>query len=156
MTDSKKHIFLASATGSMIVFIVFLVIVSCAQAEEVLELTLKPRVEADNGVIYVRDIVSRETIADIRSANSQDILDVELCKAPNPGKSRQLQRSFIVMRLKNNDIDVSNLRFGGVKTVNIHRLYSVLGIDELRKVVRKHCVRKYKKYPMIVPTLFVQ
>lgn len=28
--------------------------------------------------------------------------------------------------------------------------------DELRKVVRKHCVRKYKKYPMIVPTLFVQ
>ena len=28
--------------------------------------------------------------------------------------------------------------------------------DELRKVVRKHCVRKYKKYPMIVPTIFVQ
>jgi ribonuclease J len=28
--------------------------------------------------------------------------------------------------------------------------------DELRKVVRKHCVRKYRKYPMIVPTLFVQ
>lgn len=28
--------------------------------------------------------------------------------------------------------------------------------DELRKVVRKHCIRKYKKYPMIVPTLFVQ
>ena len=27
--------------------------------------------------------------------------------------------------------------------------------DELRKVVRKHCIRKYKKYPMIVPTLFV-
>ena len=27
--------------------------------------------------------------------------------------------------------------------------------DEIRKVVRKHCVRKYKKYPMIVPTLFV-
>ena len=28
--------------------------------------------------------------------------------------------------------------------------------DELRKVVRKHCVRKYKKYPMIVPTIFVR
>ncbi|RXJ86889.1 ribonuclease J [Arcobacter sp. CECT 8985] len=28
--------------------------------------------------------------------------------------------------------------------------------DEIRKVVRKHCVRKYKKYPMIVPTVFVQ
>lgn len=28
--------------------------------------------------------------------------------------------------------------------------------DELRKVVRKHCIRKYKKYPMIVPTIFVQ
>ncbi|AXH13681.1 ribonuclease J [Malaciobacter mytili] len=28
--------------------------------------------------------------------------------------------------------------------------------DEIRKVVRKHCIRKYKKYPMIVPTLFVQ
>ena len=27
--------------------------------------------------------------------------------------------------------------------------------DELRKVVRKHCIRKYKKYPMIVHTLFV-
>jgi len=27
---------------------------------------------------------------------------------------------------------------------------------ELRKVVRKHCIRKYKKYPMIVPTIFVQ
>ena len=27
--------------------------------------------------------------------------------------------------------------------------------DEIRKVVRKHCIRKYKKYPMIVPTLFV-
>lgn len=28
--------------------------------------------------------------------------------------------------------------------------------DEIRKVVRKHCTRKYKKYPMIVPTIFVQ
>ena len=28
--------------------------------------------------------------------------------------------------------------------------------DELRKVIRKHCLRKYRKYPMIVPTLFVQ
>ncbi|MEA2049827.1 MAG: ribonuclease J [Campylobacterota bacterium] len=28
--------------------------------------------------------------------------------------------------------------------------------DDLRKVVRKHCVRKYRKYPMIVPTIFVQ
>lgn len=28
--------------------------------------------------------------------------------------------------------------------------------DEIRKVVRKHCLRKYRKYPMIVPTLFVQ
>jgi len=28
--------------------------------------------------------------------------------------------------------------------------------DEIRKVVRKHCIRKFKKYPMIVPTLFVQ
>jgi len=28
--------------------------------------------------------------------------------------------------------------------------------DEIRKVVRKHCIRKYKKYPMIVPTLIVQ
>ncbi len=28
--------------------------------------------------------------------------------------------------------------------------------DELRKVVRKHCIRKYRKYPMIVPTIFVQ
>jgi ribonuclease J len=28
--------------------------------------------------------------------------------------------------------------------------------DGLRKVVRKHCLRKYKKYPMIVPTLIVQ
>jgi len=28
--------------------------------------------------------------------------------------------------------------------------------DEIRKTVRKHCIRRYKKYPMIVPTLFVQ
>jgi len=28
--------------------------------------------------------------------------------------------------------------------------------DEIRKAVRKHCIRKYKKYPMIVPTIFVQ
>ena len=27
--------------------------------------------------------------------------------------------------------------------------------DEIRKAVRKHCIRKYKKYPMIVPTIFV-
>jgi ribonuclease J len=28
--------------------------------------------------------------------------------------------------------------------------------DELRKTVRKHCVRKYRKYPMIVPTIIAQ
>jgi len=28
--------------------------------------------------------------------------------------------------------------------------------EEIRKVVRKHCIRKYRKYPMIVPTIFVQ
>ena len=28
--------------------------------------------------------------------------------------------------------------------------------EELRKVVRKHCIRKYRKYPMIVPTIIVE
>jgi ribonuclease J len=28
--------------------------------------------------------------------------------------------------------------------------------EDLRKVVRKHCIRKYGKYPMIVPTLIVE
>jgi ribonuclease J len=28
--------------------------------------------------------------------------------------------------------------------------------DEIRKTVRKHCVRKYRKYPMIVPTIIAQ
>jgi len=28
--------------------------------------------------------------------------------------------------------------------------------SEIRKVVRKHCIRKYKKYPMIVPTAFIE
>ena len=28
--------------------------------------------------------------------------------------------------------------------------------EDLRKVVRKHCIRKYGKYPMIVPTLILQ
>jgi ribonuclease J len=28
--------------------------------------------------------------------------------------------------------------------------------EEIRKVIRKHCIRKYRKYPMIVPTIFVQ
>ena len=28
--------------------------------------------------------------------------------------------------------------------------------DDIRKVVRKHCVRKYRKYPMIVPTIIAQ
>lgn len=28
--------------------------------------------------------------------------------------------------------------------------------DEIRKTVRKHCVRKYRKYPMIVPTILAQ
>jgi len=28
--------------------------------------------------------------------------------------------------------------------------------EELRKVIRKHCIRKYRKYPMIIPTLIVE
>jgi ribonuclease J len=28
--------------------------------------------------------------------------------------------------------------------------------DDLRKVVRKHCIRKYRKYPLIVPTIVAQ
>lgn len=28
--------------------------------------------------------------------------------------------------------------------------------DDLRKVVRKHCIRKYRKYPLIVPTIIAQ
>ena len=28
--------------------------------------------------------------------------------------------------------------------------------DDLRKTVRKHCIRKYRKYPMIVPTIIAQ
>ncbi len=44
---------------------------------------------------------------------------------------------------------LSNIRPGLLKNTRILE-------DELRKVVRKHCIRKYKKYPMIVPTIFVQ
>jgi ribonuclease J len=53
--------------------------------------------------------------------------------------------------------EIQNILENFIEHIKVGILQNTRAVeDDLRKVVRKHCIRKYRKYPMIVPTIFVQ
>jgi len=115
---------------------------------EAIELVLKNSVTIHSNVVYVRDIVCHEALTgDEIIAQVNTILETELCRAPQPGNSRQLSRSYIAMKLKNNNVNIHNLHLDGAKEVNVDRGYSVLTKEKVAGVVAKYLDEHYSISP---------
>lgn len=76
---------------------------------------LKSDVVVSDDVVYLKDILSNKDVF------ADDVLNVELCRAPRPGRNRNLSRAFIAMKLKNKEAADSSLSFEGAESVRVKR-----------------------------------
>lgn len=96
-----------------------------------MEVELATAVSVDTRMVYMKDILTSATKEAHEASLFENLVDVPLCKAPQPGEKRHLSRAFIVMKLKNKNIDVSQIAFCGADSIDITREFSVVTVDEL-------------------------
>lgn len=71
----------------------------------------------------------------------QDVLvamnNMIVCKAPRPGYKREINRAYVVMKLKQYNFDLSNMKFIGSEYATIQRAERQISVDE-QQVYLKH------------------
>ncbi len=124
-------------------FILFLTV----EEGEALELLLKPAITIQDEIVYLKDIILRESLDDICASDINETLSIGLCKSPQPGRSHQLSRTFIVMKLKNNNVDTSLITFGGAKAIDVTRASTIYTQDEMKEFISSFLFEKYEINP---------
>jgi flagella basal body P-ring formation protein FlgA len=103
------------------------------------ELVLKPAVEIQKETIQLKDIlIDYDLPTDMREQMIHEILSITIAHAPRPGKTRQISRAHVAMRLKNNAIDISTLAFDGASVVEVAR-----GAHTITKEILAEYVKDY-------------
>lgn len=138
MSNRTKQATLGRIGKACVVVILLMSIALIAKAESAV-IVLKEAVTINTAVIHLRDIVAPDAIREIKA----DLLNAELCKAPQPGRRRHLSRSFIVMKLKNKEKDTQSLSFDGARGVDVTRCASVLSLLEVENAVKDNICGQY-------------
>ena len=105
---------------------------------------------SDDVILDRQTMASEGVVMIVAQINESDRTMAQKPKVTSFGLVSDKQDKFFSKEIEDLlTIFLENIKPGILKNTRILE-------DELRKVVRKHCTRKYKKYPMIVPTIFVQ
>lgn len=134
-----QHVF----TATKYFLLLSIVVLVSSSTGEALELTLKSSVTVNDAVICVRDILSQEALAFAGDHQTDTLLNTVICKAPQPGKDRELSRAFIVMKLKNKNIDLRDLQLGGAHAVSVDRSYTILSQKQIADAIEKYLAEHY-------------
>jgi flagella basal body P-ring formation protein FlgA len=96
----------ASVGLALIVFITM-----CLQTgAEAFEMVMKNSVVVDAEDIFVKNIAS---VQGVDKALIDEVSNVYLCKAPNPGYAREIDRAYLIMKLKQQKLDIEGITFSG-------------------------------------------
>jgi len=87
---------------------------------EAFELTMKDVYMTRGDVIALNEIAML-THDDISERMANDILSIVVCRSPRVGFKREINREHIVMKLKQQSIDVAQLKFSGAPFITITR-----------------------------------
>ena len=128
---SKKHMIKA-----FFINMLFLVIIGSgvvfADTSSNIDITLVKNVEISSSDIFLGDLVLIE-------GKSKDEIEklkhIFIGKAPLPGKSRRIDRQYIVLRLKQNDISLDHIQFAGAIETEVIRGYNEITKQEVEKIV---------------------
>ena len=105
---------------------------------------------SDHVILHRQTMANEGVVMIVAQINESDRTMAQRPKVTSFGLVPDKQDKFFSKEIEDLlTIFLENIKPGILKNTRILE-------DELRKVVRKHCTRKYKKYPMIVPTIFVQ
>ncbi|MBN1275864.1 MAG: flagellar basal body P-ring formation protein FlgA [Deltaproteobacteria bacterium] len=124
-------------------FLVFILIgmMDCHAASAVTSISLFEGVEINNSEILLKDI------AEIKGGDpslTEKIQDIAIGRSPLPGKSRRIDRSFINLRLKQNSIDLNQVRLEGEDQVEVLRGFIEVSRTRINDIVLEYI---YKNNP---------
>ena len=127
--------------------VLFFVLATSVHAEQAVNIMLKDAITIHDEGIYFQDIVAPELVSDSAAHRIQEMLAVRLCNAPQPGRTRQLSRAYIVMKLKNQNIDITHLTFNGSKAVDVTRASTLFTPDDIQEQMQQFLLRRYSIQP---------
>ena len=103
-----------------------------AEADRLMDITLVENVEVTSEEILLGDLV---LIQGNQKEEIDKIKQIFIGKSPLPGKSRRIDRHYIVLRLKQNDIELDHIRFAGAVEVEVARGFNQITKEEIEKIV---------------------
>lgn len=129
--------------GSILFFLSFISfgMQECILASGITAVRLLDGVGIESSTIFLRDI------ADITGGNPsliKKIESIEIGRAPLPGKSRQIDRGYLNIRLKQNNIDLSQVNFEGNDRIEVKRSFVEIDKERIKDIVLDYI---YKNNP---------
>ena len=141
-------------------------ILSDGEQVEISPKTLKKVKSVKTGKTYIDNQKNRKIanniIMDRQTMANEGIVVVvaQICKADQKADGPIKVSSFGLVDAKQENYlakEIEGLLHHFLENVKEGLLNNSRALEEeLRKVIRKHCIRKYRKYPMIIPTLIIQ
>lgn len=99
-------------------------------------LVLHDAVVVNAGEVYLRDIATVK--ADPAEQTFADAVQkYVICKAPRAGFTRELDKRYIVMKLKQWDVPLSGLQFAGAQYVSVSRKEDVVTIAAQQRFIKE-------------------
>jgi flagella basal body P-ring formation protein FlgA len=109
MKDTRNYY--RSAVQASVGLALIVLIALCVQMNaEAFEVIMQEGVVVEVKDIFVKDIAS------VRGENEtllNEVNNVYLCKAPNPGYAREIDRAYLIMKLKQQKLDIEGVTFSG-------------------------------------------
>ena len=132
-TDNKSGLrFHRSFFITAILFAILAQNVVDADEIKPIDITLVQQVEVIGEDILLGDLVLLEGS---RKDAIENLKSVFIGKAPLPGNKRRIDRQYIVLRLKQNNVDLDALRFAGATETDVVRGYNQISREEIEKIV---------------------
>jgi ribonuclease J len=107
-------------------------------------------IKIDNGIVFDRQKLANDGVVVIVAEISKD--EVELINRPivtSYGLVAEKNERFLIN-------EISTILSNFLLNIKPHLLDDPRGVEQdIKQVARKHLFRKYKKYPLIVPTVFI-
>ncbi len=104
------------------------------------EVVLRPAVMVQGETVLLQDIL---TVESQQACANATVLATRIARAPRPGKSRQISRALVAMRLKNNDVDIRSCSFGGAKSVSVEREHQIVTKGMIESYVKSVLIDLY-------------
>jgi len=129
----------------VIIVMFFCLLAIPAKAEIILDLF--PKISTKHNEIKLNDICKIFATDD----KEQSLLSgINICSVPDVGHTKHITKEFILRRLKQNRIEVSNIKFSGAEEVFLNKSHQIVSKNILTEELKDYLLEKAKELNELV------